>query len=383
MAQPIRNIIKEKHPELTTQNIYTLVIDGHNLLKVSMSDPKVNSKGVHIGGIFQFLLQIKIMLKLKDFDYVYVFWDGDNSGQLRYNIYKDYKANRDKNYSNSEYEKACNDFVKRTISYYNKNKIVDKEKIDKKEEERAIFEREKLQIMLCLEELFIRQLSINEIEGDDLIAYYSINKRDNEKIVIMSGDRDLSQLITKDICIYLPTLRKFLTVDNHLEIMGYHSDNVLLKKMICGDASDNIKGIKGIGDDTLFKLFPEIKERKVTLDEIIKHSKELIEERINTKKKPLKSTLNIVNRITDGIQGEDIYEINKKIIDLKNPLLTKYAIDEMDNVIDSPIDPENRTFTNLYQIIVNNDIVDLLVPDRFSNFFTEYNRLIDKEKKRN
>lgn len=38
----------------------------------------------------------------------------------------------------------------------------------------------------------------------------------------------------------------------------------------------------------------------------------MIEERKADKKKPLKWTENIINRVTDGIQGEDIFEINEK-----------------------------------------------------------------------
>lgn len=381
--QPIRNKIKESHPSLTQTPIYTLLVDGHNILKVSMSDPKVNGNGQHVGGIFQFLLQLKIMLSKKDFDYVYVFWDGDNSGQLRYDIYPEYKANRDKNYAESDYDKYINDYVKRSIQYSKqKKKEQNPEKIKEKEEERETFEREKLQIQLILEELFIRQLSINEIEGDDLIAYYTNHKKDNEKIVIMSGDRDLSQLINSDVCLYIPTMKTFLTADNHKEVMGYHVGNVLLKKIICGDSSDNIKGIKGIGEDTLFKLFPELKERKVDLEEILEHSKQLVDERVKSKKAPLKRVLNIINRVTDGVQGEDIFEINDKIINLKKPILNDTAIKEMESLSYAPIDPENRTFTNAYNIILENDIIDLKEPDRFSTFFSTYNRIINKEKKR-
>ena len=107
MHQQVSRKIYNAHKELVEEKIYTLLIDGHNLLKVCMADPKVNNNGVHIGGIIQFLIKMRQMLLKKDFDYVYVFWDGDNSGQLRFEIYNDYKAKKK--------EKKANFFVKSDI----------------------------------------------------------------------------------------------------------------------------------------------------------------------------------------------------------------------------------------------------------------------------
>ena len=67
------------------------------------------------------------------------------------------------------------------------------------------------------------------------------------------------------------------------------------------------KCIKGLGEDTLVKLFPELKERKVTLNEIIDNAKKQQLERIENKKKPLKILDNIINKITDGVQKDKIY----------------------------------------------------------------------------
>ncbi len=66
MGQPIRNIVKEANPEATKKVSYTLLVDGQNILSISAKGDKerVNSKGEKIGGIFQFLIQMKILLKL-------------------------------------------------------------------------------------------------------------------------------------------------------------------------------------------------------------------------------------------------------------------------------------------------------------------------------
>ena len=55
LRQQVSRKIYNAHKELVEEKIYTLLIDGHNLLKVCMADPKVNSNSVHIGGIIQFL----------------------------------------------------------------------------------------------------------------------------------------------------------------------------------------------------------------------------------------------------------------------------------------------------------------------------------------
>ena len=70
MAQPVKQNIAELHPELSEKQTYSLVIDGTNLLRLSFADTRINTSGVHYGGVFQFLLQIKILLQKKDFDYV-------------------------------------------------------------------------------------------------------------------------------------------------------------------------------------------------------------------------------------------------------------------------------------------------------------------------
>jgi 5'-3' exonuclease len=154
-----------------------------------------------------------------------------------------------------------------------------------------------------------------------------------------------------------------------------------LKKILCGDASDNIKGIKGLGETTLFNNFPEFKEREVTLNEVIEKAKFINEERVKEKKKPLKWAENIVNRVTDGIQGEQIYEINDKVIDLKKPLLTDEAKKLMDNMMYAPLDPEGRSFSNLYSLLIESGIDELRDENRFSSFFSDFKGLADKEMK--
>ena len=136
-----------------------------------------------------------------------------------------------------------------------------------------------------------------------------------------------------------------------------------------------------MGEKTLFNNFEEFKKRKVTLEEVIEKASKINEQRISEKKKPLKWAENIVNKVTDGCQGEKIYDINEKIIDLHNPLMTDEAKEVIEGMMYAPIDPTDRTMENLYNIIVKYDIDTLKDTTTFGNFFSEFMYLIDKEKK--
>ena len=383
MPQPIPKHIRESKPDLCQKTFNTLLVDGSNILELSsLGDKTLSSSGAEIGGVFQFILQLKLLLKKGNFRYVYVFWDGKNSGNLRYNLNSQYKANRDKDFEDdnlSDYMKEVNKRVANMYSYFNKKQ--DPVKLAEKEKRKEIFYWQRDIIMEMLEELFIIQCVCDKTEADDFIGYYVSHKKPNEKIVIVSNDRDLTQLIAEDVIVYVQSMKSFINTKNHTDIMGYNYQNVVLKKMLCGDASDNIKGVKGLGEKTLFSNFEEFKKRKVTLEEVIEKAKKINENRILEKKKPLKWAENIVNKVTDGCQGEKIYEINEKIIDLKNPLMTNEAKELIESIMYAPIDPTDRNMENLYNIIIKYDIDKLKDSTTIGNFFTEFMYIIDKEKK--
>ena len=384
MAQPIPRKIQENNPDYKGKRFNTLLVDGSNILELSTSaDRRVNSEGKVYGGTMQFLLQLKLLMRKGNFRYVYVFWDGPNSGEYRAMLLPTYKSNRDKDYDLSvsgelsDYMKEVNARVKSMQEYfYSKNKA----KLTERRKEKELFYDQREVVMQCLEEVCVRQCVCDKVEADDLIAYYVNHKKAEERIVIMSNDRDLTQLISEDVIIYVQNQKKFINAKNHTTEMGYNYQNVLLKKIICGDASDSIKGIKGVGEKTLLDKFPEVKERKVELSEIIEKAKQINEQRISDKKKPLKWAENIVNRVTDGVQGEKIYEINKKVIDLKHPILTDEAKELMDAMMYAPIDGEGRSLSNLYKILVDeNGIDEFRDENRFSSFFYEYKVLMNRE----
>jgi len=378
MKQPIKKSRAVANGISNKEAIYSLVVDGNNLLKISLVDKTMNSSGQEYGAVVSFLRILGTILNKKDFNYCTVCWDGTGSGVLRWKLYEDYKANRDKHYE--LHDPNLSDYEKKLIAYqkmvldYNANKL--------KKEEELSFKRQKSIISSILEELCVRQYEFENVEGDDVISYCVKNRQENEKVVIVSSDKDLTQLICEDVIVYNPRMKDFITKDNSVEKIGITHENVVLEKILCGDVSDNIKGVKGIGEQTLIKLFPQIKTEKMNLEAVIARSKELLEERKEAKKKPLKSLENIVNGITDGCQGDKLYEINQKIIDLSEPLMTDEAVKELSDVLYAPIDTSDRDMKNVYMIINENEMSQLSDENKFSEVFSPYSRIIMMEKRR-
>ncbi len=395
MPQPVRNKIKEVHGEnLGKKSIFTLLIDGNSLLKVCMRDETVNTKGEHVGGIFQFLVQLKKLMNQRDWDYVYSFFDDTYSGLLRYRIYPEYKSNRDKKYADygkdeglSDYMKAYNARLSSMVKHlkkkqYEKDVKAGKE-LSQKEVEDANFERERQRLLEYLNELYVRWIMDSEgTEADDLIAYYIKHKKPEEKIVIVSTDMDLTQLISDDVYIFNPHLHKNITSLNFKKEFGYPYQNVVTKKILCGDISDNISNISLLSENKLFEIMPEMKERPVTVEEVKARAKELIDARIREKKKPLKVCENIVNGVGNKEYNGDYYEISRKLIDLSEPMLTPAAKEEIDNTMYAPQDSSERSFKNLYNMILADGIVGLKNEQHFSSFFSSFTSFIGKEEQR-
>ena len=339
----------------------------------------MNNEGKEYGIVLTSLRMIGDILKKKDFNYCIVAFDGEGSGVLRWQLYKDYKANRDKNYENhdpnmTEYDKKLRDFAKMVMSH-------SREKASNENEDES-FKRQKFILQSILDELCIRQYEFENVEGDDIISNYVKNKRIDEKVVIVSSDKDLTQLISDTVIVYNPRKRYFITKDDAVEKIGILPENIVLEKMICGDVSDNIKGVKGVGNETLIKLFPQIKTEKLNLEAIMTRSKELLEERKQQKKKPLKSLENIINGVTDGCQGDRLYEINEKIIDLSVPLLTDEAKRSMEEESYAPIDTNDRSIKNVYKIVNENKVNEILDETKFGNILEPFGRIMMMETKR-
>lgn len=329
-----------------------LIIDGNALLKFGYHGAKneYNHFGHHIGGLYQFLTILRKLLDKGIYHKVFTFWDGPLSGKLRYEIYKDYKSNRDKNFETGTFSQ-------------------DKDLV-----------REKKLIWNYLEQLCVRQLEDYVVESDDLIAYFCLEYSKEYNITICTIDRDMAQLISDNVQIYFCDLKTIVTKENYNEFFEHHQSNALLIKILAGDDSDCVKGIKGVKETTLLKLFPMLKERPVLLSEILIEAKNIQEERINQKKKPLQAIENILERKTDGIQGKSIYEINNRLMNLKNPLITDSVIDKFEDVTLSPMDTTNRSIENIYRKVKETGLDRLINEDRWENYMVPFVKIMNKEK---
>lgn len=88
------------------------------------------------------------------------------------------------------------------------------------------------------------------IESDDLLGVLAneFEWKTDERILIMSSDHDLWQLITDRIQIYDLQSNQIITAEGASQHLGFPYQRLVEYKAIAGDSSDNIKGAKGIGE---------------------------------------------------------------------------------------------------------------------------------------
>lgn len=112
--------------------------------------------------------------------------------------------------------------------------------------------------------LGIESVGIKGLEADDLLATYSrvaqFGIEQFDEIVIATVDQDLLQCVTSKVKVLLANSSKKqikMGVDEVLEKWKCYPEDITLVKAISGDASDNIKGVKGVGKKTAIKICEE------------------------------------------------------------------------------------------------------------------------------
>lgn len=342
-----------KNGEIREEIQNTLLVDGNALFKRGFSGAKglYNKDGTHIGGVYQFLTTLRMLLEQEMYHRVYVFWDGNFSGKLRYEIYEPYKSGRGKDYING-------------------TQPIDESELKQR---RIVWD--------YLNELCIRQLKDEVIEGDDFIAYYCLTKNKNEKITICTNDSDMAQLINEDVRIFFLNFKNYVGKSNYSSYFSHNLENSMLIKSMIGDTADSIKGIKGLGETTLLTHFPELTERKVTLNEIIEQASKQQEERIAQKQKPLKVLQNIIDAVTDGVQGKKIYQINERLVNLSKPMMTTDGIRALELLKNGSLLPENREFKKVFEMMKNHGIDKEIGEYRYPEYLVPFKKLIDREEK--
>lgn len=126
-----------------------------------------------------------------------------------------------------------------------------------------------------LEAMGIKYYEIDHYEADDIIGTFAKFCDDHEEFVgtIISSDKDLLQLISDDVDIKLLKQKDYIRY-NHasfVEAYGIEPSRVIDLKALMGDSSDNIPGVRGIGEKTALKLLHDYH----SLDGVYEHISEL------------------------------------------------------------------------------------------------------------
>lgn len=145
------------------------------------------------------------------------------------------------------------------------------------------------------------------VEADDIIA--SLTKKFNGlniNVFILSGDKDLFQLINNNTSIYDGKKQKLFNIDNIVDSKGVSPEKIKDFLTILGDTADNISGIEACGEKTAIKLL-----ENNTLDELIENP-DLIEDIVGIRGKNT-----IIAYIKDN---REKIKLSKKLISLKDDM---------------------------------------------------------------
>jgi 5'-3' exonuclease len=166
-----------------------------------------------------------------------------------------------------------------------------------------------VRIIQYLKTLPVKTVSLPRVEADDIIAYLSntLPTRPEDRVFIVSSDKDYLQLVTQQVIVYRPIEKEYYTEDTVKEKFGISPHNFLLYKLLMGDNSDGITGIKGLGPKGLLKKFPELAAQDVSFDDLLDIAEAKLKEHV------------VYARVLHDI---DNLENKYKVMDLSNPMMT-------------------------------------------------------------
>ena len=147
-------------------------------------------------------------------------------------------------------------------------------------------------------------------EADDIIASYCKKALENSiNVSIISSDKDLMQLLKKNINMYDPIKKKEITQSDVFKKFGVYSNKVIDVQSLAGDASDNIPGVPGIGVKTAALLINEYEN----LENLILNSKNIKQ----------------IKRRESIISNEKLALISKKLVTLKDDVPLPLEIEKL------------------------------------------------------
>jgi DNA polymerase I len=181
--------------------------------------PMTNPEGVPVGAVYGFTNMLLKMLKDYHAPYMAVIFDAAREN-FRNEIYSDYKANR---------SETPEDLIPQFPLIRDAVKAFD-----------------------------LPSLELEGYEADDLIAAYTkLALAKGKRVVIVSSDKDLMQLIRPGVRMLDPMKGEFMGEEAVMEKFGVTPDKVVDVQALAGDATDNVPGVPGIGIKTAAQLITE------------------------------------------------------------------------------------------------------------------------------
>lgn len=304
-----------------------LVIDGNSILNRAFyglaGARMTTSDGIHTNAIFGFLNIYYMIFEKLNPDYIAVAFDL-KAPTFRHKMYEEYKGTR----------KGMPDELKEQVPI----------------------------IKDVLKAMNIHIFEMEGYEADDILGTIaSLNEKNTQKDIftyILTGDRDSYQLISNKTNIIFPSSKMgktdytIYTPELLKEEKGIEPYQIVDIKALKGDSSDNIPGVKGIGEKTAYTLI----YKYTTLDNIYKNidmldaSSKVVEKLKNDEKMArLSYTLATINRNVPinlnydenrvcDVNKEELYKIFKKLS--FNKFLSKYdfkdVVNSYENISDTP-----------------------------------------------
>ncbi len=178
--------------------------------------PLTTSQGVPTNAVFGFIKLLNKIKKEKNPDYIAVCFDYP-AKNFRHTLSPIYKANR--------------------------------KEIDEDLKKQMPIAREAVKAMqLC-------SLEKEGFEADDIIATVAKKaEAQNIKVVIVTGDKDMFQMVDENINIWNESKNIMYDRQKVYEKYGIYPENIVDMLALMGDTSDNVKGVPGIGEKTAVKL---------------------------------------------------------------------------------------------------------------------------------
>lgn len=216
----------------------------------------------------------------------------------------------------------------------------------------------------------IKYFELQGYEADDIIGTFSkkCEQDDDFKALIVSSDKDLLQLITDQTEVKLLKTKDYIRMDykTFYDTYGIEPIKMIDLKALMGDASDNIPGVKGIGEKTALKLLTTYG----SLSSIYEHIDEIkgsVKDKLIQDKDNAYMSYDIATIYKDvplNVELEELAYIPKdknELYKIYNELEFYSLIKESNNKEENSNNTENINYINKSKQEINDNIISLYI----------------------